>query len=46
MAPPVNAWGYVLIVIGAFSGAVRSLWAIIARIAGLFGKKSDKEAEK
>ncbi|GEM_PF-1667904 len=40
------AWGYVLIVIGAFSGAVRSLWAIIARIAGFFGKKSDKEAGK
>ena len=40
------AWGYVLIVIGAFSGAVRSLWAIIARIVGFFGKKSDKEAGK
>ena len=30
------AWGYVLIIIGAFSGAVRSLWALLSRVVSLF----------
>lgn len=40
------AYGYGLILIGAFSGAVRSLWALIARVVKLFGKKSEEEGLK
>lgn len=39
-------WGYVLIIIGAFSGAVRSLWALLARVVRLFKGQSEAEEEQ
>lgn len=40
------SWGYGLIVVGAFSGAVRSLWALLSRVVNVFGKKPEGEELK